>query len=53
MRLRRGVVLLAAASAVAAAPASATIVYERNPFRPTVYAAGDDGSARVKLASGG
>jgi Tol biopolymer transport system component len=39
-------------SLAAAAPASATIVYEKSPFRPTVYAAADDGSARVQLASG-
>jgi hypothetical protein len=44
--------VLAAASLVASAPAAATLVYEKSPFRPTVYAAADDGSARVKLASG-
>jgi hypothetical protein len=41
-----------AVSLVAAAPAGATIVYEKSPFRPAVYAAADDGSAQVKLASG-
>ncbi len=44
--------VLATASLGAAAPASATIVFEKSPFRPTVWAAADDGSARVKLASG-
>jgi Tol biopolymer transport system component len=44
--------VLAAVSVVAAAPAAATLVYEKTPFRPTVYAAADDGSARVKLAPG-
>jgi hypothetical protein len=43
---------LAAASLAAAAPAAATLVYEKTPFRPTVYSAADDGSARVKLAAG-
>src|SRR3954447_6241083 len=51
MRLRAPLAA-GAASLVAAAPAGATIVYEKNPFRPAVYAAADDGSARVKLASG-
>jgi hypothetical protein len=41
-----------AASLAAAAPASATIVFEKSPFRPAVYAAADDGSARIQLASG-
>src|SRR3954453_2543753 len=51
MRLRAPLAA-GAASLVAAAPAGATIVYEKNPFRPAVYAAADDGSARVKLADG-
>ena len=41
-----------AASLAAAAPAGATIVFEKSPFRPTVWAAADDGSARVQLADG-
>jgi len=41
-----------AASLAAVAPARATIVFERSPFRPAVYTAGDDGSNRVKLADG-
>jgi Tol biopolymer transport system component len=41
-----------AASLVAASSASATIVFEKSPFRPTVWAAADDGSARVQLADG-
>jgi Tol biopolymer transport system component len=44
--------VLSVAGLVAAAPAGATIVYEKSPFRPTVWAAADDGSARVQLASG-
>src|SRR3954451_13782597 len=40
------------ASLAAAAPAGATIVFEKNPFRPAVYAAADDGSGRIKLADG-
>jgi Tol biopolymer transport system component len=44
--------VLSAASLVAAAPAAATIVFEKSPFRPTVWAAADDGSARVQLGSG-
>src|SRR3954449_8081884 len=51
MRLRAPLAA-GAASLVAAAPAGATIVYEKNPFRPAVYAAADDGSARAKLADG-
>jgi Tol biopolymer transport system component len=43
---------LVAASLVAAAPAGATIVYEKSPFRPAIYAAADDGSGRIKLADG-
>jgi Tol biopolymer transport system component len=41
-----------AASLAAAAPARATIVFERNPFRPAIYTAGDDGSNRVRLTDG-
>src|SRR5919197_125336 len=41
-----------AIAAALPASASATIVYEKSPFRPAVYAAADDGSARVKLADG-
>jgi Tol biopolymer transport system component len=41
-----------AASLAAAAPARATIVFERNPFRPGIYTAADDGSNRVKLTDG-
>jgi Tol biopolymer transport system component len=41
-----------AASFAAAVPARATIVFERSPFRPAVYAAADDGTNRVKLAAG-
>jgi Tol biopolymer transport system component len=41
-----------AASLAAVAPARATIVFERSPFRPAVYTAADDGSNRVKLADG-
>jgi Tol biopolymer transport system component len=52
MRLRTTVALFVAASFAVTAPAGATIVYERSPFRPTVWAAADDGSARVQLASG-
>jgi Tol biopolymer transport system component len=44
--------VLTAATLAAAAPASATIAFEKSPFRPVVYAAADDGSARVKLAAG-
>lgn len=44
--------VIATASLGAAAPASATIVFEKSPFRPTVWAAADDGSARIKLADG-
>lgn len=51
-RATAAVAALGAATLVAAAPASATIVYEKNPFKPNVYAAADDGSARVRLASG-
>jgi Tol biopolymer transport system component len=51
MRLRAPL-LAAAVLLAAAAPASATIVFEKSPFRPTVWAAADDGSARVQLASG-
>ena len=40
------------ASLAAAAPAGATIVFEKSPFRPTVWAAADDGSDRVQLADG-
>jgi Tol biopolymer transport system component len=40
------------ASLAAAAPAGAAIVFEKNPFRPAVYAAADDGSGRIKLADG-
>jgi Tol biopolymer transport system component len=43
---------LIAASLAAAAPAGATIVFEKSPFRPTVWAAADDGSAPVQLAAG-
>jgi Tol biopolymer transport system component len=44
--------VLVAVSLTAAAPAAATLVYEKSPFRPHVYAAADDGSARVQLAAG-
>jgi Tol biopolymer transport system component len=44
--------VLTAATLAAASPATATIVYEKSPFRPTIWAAADDGSARVQLASG-
>jgi Tol biopolymer transport system component len=44
--------VVAVASLATAAPAGATIVFEKSPFRPTVWAAADDGSARVQLASG-
>ena len=46
------VAAISAASLAAAGPAGATIVFEKSPFRPTVWAAADDGSARVQLASG-
>jgi hypothetical protein len=52
MRLRTIVALFVAASLAAAAPSSATLVYEKNPFKPRVYAAADDGSGPVKLAAG-
>jgi Tol biopolymer transport system component len=51
MRLR-ALLAAAVASLAAAAPASATIVFEKSPFRPTVWAAADDGSGRVQLADG-
>jgi Tol biopolymer transport system component len=35
-----------------ASPASATIVFSKSPFRPTVWVAADDGSNRVQLADG-
>ncbi|TML02674.1 MAG: hypothetical protein E6G41_15030 [Actinobacteria bacterium] len=51
--MRRCALIVAAVAALAAAvPAGATIVFEKSPFRPTVWAAADDGSARVQLASG-
>jgi Tol biopolymer transport system component len=46
------VAAIGGASLAAASPAGATIVFEKSPFRPAVYAAADDGSARVKLADG-
>jgi Tol biopolymer transport system component len=52
MRLRTILTLFVAVSLAAAAPASATLVYEKDPFKPRVYAAGDDGSNPVKLAAG-
>src|SRR3954454_23900851 len=51
MRLR-ALCVAAVVSLAGAAPAGATIVFEKSPFRPTVWAAADDGSARVQLASG-
>jgi Tol biopolymer transport system component len=51
MRLR-ALIAVVVASLAAAGPASATIVFEKSPFRPTVWAAADDGSARVQLADG-
>ena len=51
--MRRRAPLVAALLALAAAaPASATIVFSKSPFRPTVWAAADDGSGRVQLADG-
>jgi hypothetical protein len=49
-RAAAAVPLLAALAA--AAPASATLVYEKNPFKPRVYAAADNGSGAVNLAAG-
>jgi hypothetical protein len=50
---RAALAAVVGASALAgAAPAGATIVFEKSPFRPTVWAAADDGSAGVQLASG-
>jgi len=46
------VAAIGAASLAAAGPAGATIVFEKSPFRPTVWSAADDGSARVQLTSG-
>jgi Tol biopolymer transport system component len=46
------VAAISAASLAAVAPAGATIVFEKSPFRPTVWAAADDGSARLQLAEG-
>ena len=45
----------AAATGLAAAPAHATLAYVTGLLRgkPVVWAAGDDGSARVKVATGG
>lgn len=43
--------VLAAMLAVPAA-AQATLAYVRNPFHPTVFIAGDDGSAAKKIGSG-
>ena len=40
---------IGAASLAAAGPAGAAIVFEKSPFRPTVWSAADDGSARVQL----
>jgi Tol biopolymer transport system component len=50
--VRRAALAAVLTAATLAAPASATIVFEKSPFRPTVWAAADDGSARVQLAGG-
>jgi Tol biopolymer transport system component len=52
MSLRTILPFFVAVSLAAAAPSSATIVYEKNPFKPRVYAAADDGSSPVRLAAG-
>src|SRR3954451_10201695 len=45
------VLVLASALAIPAA-AQATLTYVRNPFHPTVFVAGDDGSGAKKVDSG-
>jgi len=55
--MRRALALGVAATAlVAAAPAQATLVYTKNlgsiKYKPSVWAANDDGSARHRLATG-
>lgn len=50
--MRRAALAAVLTAATLAAPAGATIVFEKSPFRPTVWAAGDDGSNPVKLADG-
>jgi dipeptidyl aminopeptidase/acylaminoacyl peptidase len=50
--VRRAALAAVLTAASLAAPASATIVFEKSPFRPTVWAAADDGSSRVQLADG-
>jgi Tol biopolymer transport system component len=50
--VRRAALAAALTAATLAAPAGATIVFEKSPFRPTVWAAADDGSNRVQLADG-
>ncbi len=50
-RLILGAVVLAA-FVVAPATSDATLVFTRNPFSPTVYAANDNGSSARKLGAG-